>query len=70
MMAATKTSGNQLNEAHVSPDRMREILSYLDRVDSSCTKTMHESYSGHIPDSIRSEIEFSVEPDIIGDMPK
>lgn len=70
MMGSTKTAEEQLSEAHVTPDRMREILSYLDRVDSSCTKVMHESYSGHIPDSFRSEIEFTVEPDIIGDMPK
>lgn len=69
-MDTTKTSGEQLCEANVSHDRMREILSYLDKVDSSCTKVMHESYFGHIPDSFRSEIEFTVEPDIIGDMPK
>lgn len=70
MIGTSKTSGKQMTEAHVSPDRMREILSYLDTVDSNCTKVINESYSGHIPDSFRSEIEFTVEPDIIGDMPK
>lgn len=68
MNGSLRTLGIQTKD--VSPDRMREILSYLDRVDSSCSKTIHESYSGHIPDSFRSEIEFTVEPDIIGDMPK
>lgn len=69
-LCTTTTSGKQFTEAHVSPDRMREILSYLDRVDSTCTKPINESYSGHITDSFRSEIEFTAEPDIIGDMPK
>lgn len=48
----------------------REILSYLDQVETSCEQTIHDTYSGKIPDSFRSEIEFTVEPDIIGDMPK
>lgn len=48
----------------------REILSYLDNVDSTCIKTMQETFSYKIPDSFRSDIEFAVEPDIVGDMPK
>lgn len=31
---------------------------------------MQDTYAGNIPDSFRSDIEFAVEPDIIGDMPK
>lgn len=48
----------------------REILSYLDNVDSDCIKTMQETFSYKIPESFRSDIEFAVEPDIVGDMPK
>lgn len=48
----------------------REILAYLDGVETSCTQTMQDTYGGIIPDSFRSDIEFAVEPDIIGDTPK
>lgn len=48
----------------------REILCYLDKVETSCEEAIQDSYSGKVPDSFRSEIEFTVEPDIIGDMPK
>lgn len=49
---------------------LREILAYLDGVESSCTQTMLDTYGGVMPDSFRSDIEFAVEPDIIGDTPK
>lgn len=31
---------------------------------------MQETFSYKIPESFRSDIEFAVEPDIVGDMPK
>ncbi|XP_055906450.1 centrosomal protein of 131 kDa isoform X2 [Eupeodes corollae] len=52
-----------------SPDKYRDILSYLDDVENSCDKTLLETRRS-IPESNRSEIEFVVEPDIAEDVPK
>lgn len=47
----------------------RDILQYLDNVESSCDKTILETRRS-IPESSRSEIEFAIEPDIAEDVPK
>ncbi|XP_073845616.1 centrosomal protein dilatory isoform X2 [Musca autumnalis] len=52
-----------------SPDKFRDILSYLDNVEDSCEKTLLETRRS-MPDSNRTEVEFVVEPDIAEDVPK
>ncbi|XP_055857329.1 centrosomal protein of 131 kDa isoform X2 [Episyrphus balteatus] len=63
--AEQSTSSNNAK----SPDKYRDILSYLDDVENSCDKTLLETRRS-IPESNRSEIEFVVEPDIAEDVPK
>lgn len=64
---AAQQQSSSSSSAIGHPDKMRQILSYLDDVDSSCAKTLHDAYACP-PDSFRSEFEF--EPDVIGDVPK
>lgn len=52
-----------------SPDKYKDILSYLDNVEDSCEKTLMETRRS-MPDSNRTEVEFVVEPDIAEDVPK
>ncbi|XP_023296263.2 centrosomal protein of 131 kDa isoform X1 [Lucilia cuprina] len=52
-----------------SPDKYKDILSYLDNVEDSCEKTLMETRRS-MPDTNRSEVEFVVEPDIAEDVPK
>uniref|UniRef100_A0A1I8P6U8 Centrosomal protein of 131 kDa n=1 Tax=Stomoxys calcitrans TaxID=35570 RepID=A0A1I8P6U8_STOCA len=52
-----------------SPDKFRDILSYLDNVEDSCEKTLLETRRS-MPDTNRTEVEFVVEPDIAEDVPK
>ncbi|XP_014085665.2 centrosomal protein of 131 kDa [Bactrocera oleae] len=56
-------------ETSKSPDKYKDILSYLDTVEDSCDRTLLETRRS-IPESNRSEIEFVVEPDIAEDVPK
>lgn len=47
------------------------MLSYLDQLDSNCDKTIEEVKMMKLPDSARSEIDFTAEPyDFIEDVPK
>lgn len=55
--------------ADKGPDKLQDILSYLDNVEDSCEKTLLETRRS-IPESNRSEVEFVVEPDIVEDVPK
>ncbi|KAH8418595.1 hypothetical protein KR222_003412, partial [Zaprionus bogoriensis] len=52
-----------------SGDKYKDILAYLNNVESSCDKTLMETRRS-IPDSNRSEVEFVVEPDVTDEMPK
>ncbi|XP_075167994.1 centrosomal protein dilatory [Haematobia irritans] len=52
-----------------SPDKFKDILSYLDNVEDSCEKTLLETRRS-MPDTNRTEVEFVVEPDIAEDVPK
>ncbi|XP_012162496.1 centrosomal protein of 131 kDa [Ceratitis capitata] len=52
-----------------SPDKYKDILTYLDTVEDSCDRTLLETRRS-IPESNRSEMEFVVEPDIAEDVPK
>lgn len=52
-----------------SPDKYKDILSYLDNVEDSCERTLLETRRS-MPDTNRSEVEFVVEPDIAEDVPK
>ncbi|XP_017066693.1 centrosomal protein of 131 kDa [Drosophila eugracilis] len=52
-----------------SGDKYKDILAYLNNVESSCDKTLMETRRS-IPDSNRSEVEFVVEPDITDEVPK
>lgn len=65
------TPHNQSNATKTadSPDKYKDILSYLDNVEDSCEKTLLETRRS-MPDSNRSEVEFVVEPDIAEDVPK
>uniref|UniRef100_A0A1A9WWU9 Centrosomal protein of 131 kDa n=1 Tax=Glossina brevipalpis TaxID=37001 RepID=A0A1A9WWU9_9MUSC len=51
------------------PDKLQDILSYLDNVENSCEKTLLKTRLA-MPDTNRSEIEFVTEPDIVEDVPK
>lgn len=48
---------------------LRDILAYLNNVESSCDKTLMETRRS-LPDSNRSEVEFVVEPDVTDEVPK
>ncbi|KAH8324691.1 hypothetical protein KR074_004115 [Drosophila pseudoananassae] len=50
-------------------DKYKDILAYLNNVESSCDKTLMETRRS-IPDSNRSEVEFVVEPDVTDEVPK
>ncbi|EDW10659.1 centrosomal protein of 131 kDa isoform X1 [Drosophila mojavensis] len=52
-----------------SGDKYKDILAYLNNVESSCDKTLMETRRS-IPDSNRSEVEFVVEPDLTDEVPK
>ncbi|KAL7736764.1 hypothetical protein ACLKA6_015615 [Drosophila palustris] len=52
-----------------SGDKYKDILAYLNNVESSCDKTLMETRRS-IPDSNRSEVEFVVEPDVTDEVPK
>ncbi|XP_068146347.1 centrosomal protein of 131 kDa isoform X2 [Drosophila tropicalis] len=52
-----------------SGDKYKDILAYLNNVESSCDKTLMETRRS-LPDSNRSEVEFLVEPDITDEVPK
>ncbi|XP_017120466.1 centrosomal protein of 131 kDa [Drosophila elegans] len=52
-----------------SGDKYKDILAYLNNVESSCDKTLMETRRS-MPDSNRSEVEFVVEPDITDEVPK
>ncbi|XP_011292941.1 centrosomal protein of 131 kDa [Musca domestica] len=60
---------NESEKPPKSPDKFRDILSYLDNVEDSCEKTLLETRRS-MPDSNRTEVEFVVEPDIAEDVPK
>lgn len=64
--ASVGTNGEDVGK---SPDKLQDILSYLDNVEDSCEKTLLETRRS-IPESNRSEVEFVVEPDIAEDVPK
>ncbi|KAH8270754.1 hypothetical protein KR018_000201 [Drosophila ironensis] len=50
-------------------DKYKDILAYLNNVESSCDKTLMETRRS-IPESNRSEVEFVVEPDVTDEVPK
>ncbi|KAH8345493.1 hypothetical protein KR084_005222, partial [Drosophila pseudotakahashii] len=52
-----------------SGDKYKDILAYLNNVESSCDKTLMETRRS-MPDSNRSEVEFVVEPDVTDEVPK
>ncbi|ALC42444.1 dila [Drosophila busckii] len=52
-----------------SGDKYKDILAYLNNVESSCDKTLMETRRS-MPDSHRSEVEFVVEPDVTDEVPK
>ncbi|KAH8254369.1 hypothetical protein KR032_009690, partial [Drosophila birchii] len=52
-----------------SGDKYKDILAYLNNVESSCDKTLMETRRS-IPESTRSEVEFVVEPDVTDEVPK
>lgn len=47
----------------------REILQYLDEVDYNCDRTSSLQVQ-QIPELFRSDIEYSIDADIVGDIPK
>uniref|UniRef100_A0A0A1XT81 5-azacytidine-induced protein 1 n=1 Tax=Zeugodacus cucurbitae TaxID=28588 RepID=A0A0A1XT81_ZEUCU len=69
MVTLPASSGEKTDEASKSPDKYKDILSYLDTVEDSCDRTLLETRRS-IPESNRSEIEFVVEPDVAEDVPK
>ncbi|TDG45283.1 hypothetical protein AWZ03_008252, partial [Drosophila navojoa] len=52
-----------------SGDKYKDILAYLNNVESSCDKTLMETRRS-IPDTNRSEVEFVMEPDVTDEVPK
>ncbi|KAM7343644.1 centrosomal protein dilatory [Cochliomyia hominivorax] len=65
----TPHSAKEFEKTSESPDKFKDILSYLDNVEDSCEKTLMETRRS-MPDTNRSEVEFVVEPDIAEDVPK
>lgn len=65
----TTYNSNDTTKSSDSPDKYKDILSYLDNVEDSCEKALMETRRS-MPDSNRSEVEFVVEPDIAEDVPK
>ncbi|XP_055372788.1 centrosomal protein of 131 kDa [Condylostylus longicornis] len=63
---STQTSGNGSPE---SSDKLKDILEYLEDVENDCDRTLLETRRS-IPETNRTEIEFSIEPDIAEDVPK
>ncbi|TMW52960.1 hypothetical protein DOY81_001993 [Sarcophaga bullata] len=69
MTSHTNHNPNDTTKSSDSPDKYKDILSYLDNVENSCEKALMETRRS-MPDSNRSEVEFVVEPDIAEDVPK
>lgn len=65
----TPHTTKEFEKSAESPDKYKDILSYLDNVEDSCEKTLMETRRS-MPDTNRSEVEFVVEPDIAEDVPK
>ncbi|XP_053964329.1 centrosomal protein of 131 kDa [Anastrepha ludens] len=68
-LALPSTRSELTADSSKSPDKYKDILTYLDNVEDSCDRTLLETRRS-IPESNRSEIEFVVEPDIAEDVPK
>ncbi|EDV98126.1 GH22846 [Drosophila grimshawi] len=64
-----ETTSQNGDRATESGDKYKDILAYLNNVESSCDKTLMETRRS-MPDSNRSEVEFVVEPDITDEVPK
>ncbi|KAL7052730.1 hypothetical protein ACKWTF_004984 [Chironomus riparius] len=50
--------------------KLKEIFSYLDKVDSTCDKAMKEMKGNNLVERENVELEFAMEPDVIEDVPK
>ncbi|XP_030381509.1 centrosomal protein of 131 kDa isoform X2 [Scaptodrosophila lebanonensis] len=66
--AAEMTSQNGGGVAGTG-DKYKDILTYLNNVESSCDKTLMETRRS-LPNSSRSEVEFVIEPDVTDEVPK
>ncbi|KAH8297358.1 hypothetical protein KR044_010748, partial [Drosophila immigrans] len=65
----TETVSQNGDRVPESGDKYKDILAYLNNVESSCDKTLMETRRS-MPDSNRSEVEFVVEPDVTDEVPK
>ncbi|XP_070501319.1 centrosomal protein of 131 kDa isoform X2 [Chironomus tepperi] len=50
--------------------KLKEIFSYLDKVDSTCDKALIEMKGNNLVERENVELEFALEPDVIEDVPK
>lgn len=68
---ASPSSGSGFSDQVDSNDKVKEIMSYLDDIDTKCETTL-DNIKKFIPppDSDRTEMEYTVEADIIEDVPK
>lgn len=69
--ARTSNGSGFRDQVDSSNDKVKEIMSYLDDIDNKCETTL-DNIKKFIPppDSDRTEMEYTVEADIIEDVPK
>ncbi|CRL02617.1 CLUMA_CG015915, isoform A [Clunio marinus] len=61
---------NECSEGDRTNNKLKEIFSYLDKVDSTCDKALIDAKGNNLIERDNLELEFALEPDVIEDVPK